>query len=253
MTFHSKTITDDAAPPELGALAVIEDLDPADAASIEEDLPRATAGPARDPIAGMIELRDRLGAELVRLDVFAQRRADAEARLREVEQALKIISASDVEAIERWAKAPEGEPPQPLIEERRALLARRLDIELELGAAEAGARAVEARRAVLVGELKRIGLTLLQTCMNSALTEAHRLHAEAEGICKMMAAPLFQIAGLHQALITLSIAASNRGDETAQGIIAQALVAVGALEPPMVMRDPAAINAAAADWSNRLR
>jgi len=244
----------EAARPQPGVLEPIGGGGLVQAAAVDEAAPAASAAPARDPLAALLAERDRLAERLARLDVFADRANEARIRIHEVDTAIGAIDRADADAAVRYATSGgDAEPPEPLIAERKALLARRLDAEAELAAAEAGQAAVLPQRERIVAEMRRTELALLELRLAGAVTDAHALQAEAERIAAKLAVPLNQILSLQAALSMLAVAAENRNDHPAQLRIAGALSTISAMTPPIIMRDADAIAAGAAAWGAKLR
>lgn len=210
--------------------------------------------PPANPLDELHAERDRLGAELSRLGVVDQRVAAAAAAVLEVDHGISALDRADVEQMQRWAESGEGDaPPKPLTAERRALLARRLDLQAEAEGARVAADALTAKRTSLIRELNRVGLKVRERQIASALGEARALHAEAEALGAEIAAKLMRVMGLRKAISDANTEALNR-NEADQALNYQgALSVLGAFQPPAVLADPATVAQHAAEWRAALR
>lgn len=210
--------------------------------------------PPAYPLDELYVERDRLGAKLSRFGVVDQRVAAAAAAVLEVDHGISALDRADVEQMQRWAESGEGDaPPKPLTAERRALLARRLDLQAEAEEARVAADALTAKRTSLIRELNRAGLKIRERQIVSALGEARALHGEAEALGAEIAAKLMRVMGLHQVLNEANTEALNR-NEADQALIYQgALSVLGAFQPPEVLAAPATVAQHAAEWRAALR
>ena len=158
-----------------------------------------------EPVDELLAERARVAAELDRLGVVDQRLAEAEQRLAEIEAGLQALDRADAEQIRAWADAGEGEAPRPLVSERRALLARRLDATAEAEGARNAVAAVAAKRSALAADLSRIARQQWFAKLDAAMSEAERAHAEAVEITARLGPPMMRLAGLRMVLVDLIV------------------------------------------------
>jgi hypothetical protein len=197
--------------------------------------------------------RARLGKELDRFAVVDQRLAAITAKLADVDQALGALDRADREAVEAWAESAEGEPPAPLLDERKALMARRLDAEAERQGAEIAVAAVAGRRTALIHQMNAIGARIRERQVAVALDQARELHAEAVALAADIGARMMRLEALRQVLMDALSEAAGRRDEAQAAIFRAALGNVEKLREPQVLADQATVARFAAEWKGALR
>ena len=197
--------------------------------------------------------RERSSEALRRLDVFYDRRNAAQLKLSEIDAEIDALDRAERQSVEAWADGASAEAPKPWLAERRDLLSRRLDAEAKHRAAIAGAAAVEGRRNSIIAELTRIRHAILQHLVSSALESARDLHRQAQEIAQKISAPLQEIDGIRQSLITALNDNENARDEAAQGILGSALSQLAGLERPIVLGNPDTLAEYVLKWRRRLR
>ncbi len=206
-----------------------------------------------DPLAELRTERANIEAEFQRFSVVDKRLAGAAAKIAEIDAALVDLDRSDRQAIETWAETAEGDPPVPLLDERKALMARRLDAEANRRAAEIAIAAVEEKRIALIREMNRIGLRIRERQFAAALDEGRRIHAEALSLASDIAAKLQEIMGMRQAIFTMMVAASNKHDADQMGPFQGAIAEIDAFRRPEMLADPKTVEAHAKRWLEVLR
>ena len=177
-----------------------------------------------DPFADLRTDRAKIEAELQRFAIVDERRNGAEAKIAEVDRALAQLDAGERRAIETWAESADGEPPAPLLDERKALLARRLDAEAERQAADIAVEAVAAKRTGLLVEMNRIGARMRERQVAAALEEGRRLHVEAVALAADVGVRMMRLEALRQALTEAQAEAAGRRDDALAAIFNAAWV-----------------------------
>ena len=210
------------------------------------------AGPP-DPLAELFAERERLGQELQRFGVVDERRAGADRKIAEIDAALVALDRADRQAVERWAESAEGEPPAPLLDERKALLSRRLDAEAGRQAAEIAVAAVAGKRVALIHEMNRIGARIKERQIAAALDEGRRVYAQAQEIAADIGAKMMRLEGLRQALTDGLAEASGRRDDAQGATFRAALGEVETLRLPSVTGDAATVAKCKAEWKEAMR
>jgi DNA repair exonuclease SbcCD ATPase subunit len=206
-----------------------------------------------DPLAELHAERERLGRELDRFAVVDERHSAAEARLAEIDAAMGALDRADCEAVETWAAAAEGEPPAPLLAERKALLARRLDVEAERQGAEIAVAAVLAKRTSIIHAMNAVGARIRERQVVQALDEARRVHGEALALAADVGLKMMRLEGLRQALTDGQGEAAKRRDQSQEATFRAALGEVEKCRLPSLMADPATVARFAAEWKGALR
>jgi hypothetical protein len=206
-----------------------------------------------DALAELHAERERLSRELQRFVVVDERRNAADAKIGEVDAALGALDRADRQAIEAWAETAEGAAPEPLLAERKALLARRLDAEAERQAAEVAVAAVAGKRTALIHAMNAVGARIRERQVAAALEQARGLHAEVVTMAADVGARMMKIEALRQFLTEAQAEAANRRDEAQTATFRAALGEVGTLRAPDVLGDPATVAKYAAEWRGMLR
>ena len=210
------------------------------------------AGPP-DPLADLFAERERLGQELQRLAVVDTRLAEAEGRLAETEAGIAAVDRADVEQMRAWADAGEGEAPQPLISERRALIGRRLDAQADVDAARVAVDAVAARRVELIHAMNAVGARIRERQVAAALDEARGLHREALALAADVGGRMMKVQALQQTLADAQGEALARRDDAQAAIFRAALSDAEKLRAPQVLADPATVARFTAEWKGAMR
>ena len=212
------------------------------------------AGPP-DPLVGLHAERERLGQELARLGVVDARLAEAERRLAEVEQGLAALDRADRDSVTTWAaNGGEGPTPEPLLAERRALLARRLDLQAETDAARVAVNAVAGRQLSLIHEWNLLGGRIRERQVAAALDQARAVYGEVEKLATEIGEKMMRLEGLRTALVEARAEASGRRDDGQAAIFNAALVEVeNNFRAPQVLGDPATVARFTAEWKGAMR
>ena len=206
-----------------------------------------------DPLAELHAERERLGADLARFVVVDERRNAADAKLAEIDAGLAALDRADREAVERWAESAEGEPPAPLLDERKALLARRLDAEAARQGAEIAVAAVAGKRTALIHAMNAVGARIRERQVAAALEQARGLHAEVEKLAGEIGQRMMRVEALRQTLTESLSEAAGRRDDALAAIYRVALGEVEKLRAPQILGDAPTVAQFAAEWRGTLR
>jgi len=207
-----------------------------------------------DPLAELHAERAKVTGELERLGVVDARMAAAEAKLAEIDAALGALDRADREAVERWAETAEGEPPSPLLDERRALFARRLEAEAERQAAEIAVAATAPKRTGLIHRLTSIGAQITARQIAAAVEQARDVHSEVVKLIGEVSARMIQLEALRQSMIEGQAESVGRREETKAAAFRKALAEIETnFRVPEIVADPAAVQRLKREWRERLR
>jgi hypothetical protein len=206
-----------------------------------------------DPFAELQAERERLGRELDRFAIVDERLNASTAKIAEVDQALSALDRADREAVLAWAASAEGEPPAPMLAERRALLARRLDADAERQGAEIAVAAVAAKRTALIHAMNAVGVRIREVQVAGALDDARRLHAEALKLVVDVGECMMKLEGLRLVLVDEQSGAANRRDAAQEATFRVALAKIEVMRVSFVMADSSTVARFAAEWRGKLR
>jgi len=204
-----------------------------------------------NPLADLVERRERLQAELGRLAAVGQARADAQAKLAAIGSEAAAIDAEDAAAWAQWAQEAQGEPPRPLSERRQDLERRRILAASEVASAVLGASAVEPRIAALHVEIAEVSEAIFVARLDIALARARQIHVEFTETAAKLRDQAARLNGFENMLIELR--GSPMRDRAGIAAALQHTATVfSELKQPPLGRDASTLAKYTAEWKRGL-
>jgi hypothetical protein len=194
-----------------------------------------------DRLAGLLERRAELEAEIRIVSAPEATRSAAAASLAKAEAELAALDAAERSAWLSWSENPASEQPTPRHDERRQLEQRRALAAADLRGASAACEAVEHRINAINAALKLNQREMLRLKIDDLLAEAKDINDAAHVRAAELRLNLQRLYGVSRAFDEEIAAAASRGDRELLDIFAQAQTQFETLKQPHLNGEAAQI------------